>query len=159
MLRYAVLGLISLVASNAWAQQTPQPPDGTPASSSSPSSVKPSKAVVVMEEPLPGDNWTYEIRDEITGKILATRTDVVTEVTPKEISVTFKIAGKSNDGFNVYDRSWNLMSAGEWKYSPNDSLGIKMPTFSTVPCKVKLAIASMEISAFWPGFTLLTIDS
>ena len=127
MLRYAVLGLISLVASNAWAQQTPQPPDGTPASSSSPSSVKPSKAVVVMEEPLPGDHWTYEIRDEITGKIRATRTDVVTEVTPKEISVTFKIAGKSNDGFNVYDRSWNLMSAGEWKYSPNDSLGIKTP--------------------------------
>jgi len=41
--------------------------------------------------------------------------------------VAFKIAGKSNDGFNVYDRSWNLMSAGEWKYSPNDSLGIKTP--------------------------------
>lgn len=127
MLRYAVLGLISLVASTAWAQQTPPPPDGSPASSSSPTPVKPSNAAVAMPEPLPGDHWTYEVRDEITGKIAATRENVVTEVTAKDISVAFKIVGTPNDGFNVYDRSWNLVSAGQWNYSPSDGSGIKTP--------------------------------
>jgi hypothetical protein len=125
MLRYAVLGMIGLVASNALAQQAPQAE--APAASSSPASVQPSKAVVSMEEPLPGDHWTYEVRDEISGSISATRANVVTDVTPKEISVRFKIEGTRNEGFNVYDRSWNLINSGRWKYSPNDGTGIRTP--------------------------------
>jgi hypothetical protein len=121
MLRYAVLGLIGLVASSALAQQAP-PQTGTPAAST-----QPSKAVVAMEEPLPGDHWTYEVRDEISGTISATRENVVTEVTPTEISVRFKIVGTPNDGLYVYDRSWNLLSNGPWKYSPNDGAGIRAP--------------------------------
>ena len=80
-----------------------------------------------MEEPLPGDHWTYEVRDEITGTISAIRENVVTEVTPQEISVRFKVAGSSNQGLNVYDRSWNVKSTGNWKYSPNDGTGIQAP--------------------------------
>ena len=90
-------------------------------------STQPAKAVVVMEEPLPGDHWTYEVRDEITGKISATREFVVTDVSPKEISLRVKNLGASNEGFNVSDRSWNLVSAGQWKYSPNDGTGIQTP--------------------------------
>src|SRR6266850_3786449 len=126
MLRYAVLALSGLVASSALAQQAP-PQAGAPAASSSPAPVEPAKAVVAMEEPLPGDYWTYEVRDEITGTISATRTNVVTEVTPTEISMRFKILGTANEGFNVYDRSWNLISSGSWKYSPNDGSGIRTP--------------------------------
>ena len=78
MRRHAVFGLIAVfAASGATAQQSP-PQAETPPSSSSTAP----KAVVAMEEPLPGDYWTYEIRDEITGTISATRNNVVTEVTP-----------------------------------------------------------------------------
>jgi hypothetical protein len=119
MLRHAVVGLIAVfAASGAAAQQSPPP---------SAASTEPPKAVVAMEEPLAGDYWTYEIRDEITGTISATRTNVVTEVTPTEISVRFKILGTSNEGLNVYDRSWNLINSGPWKYSPNDGSGVRTP--------------------------------
>jgi hypothetical protein len=123
MLRYAVVGLIAVfAASGATAQQSPPQAEAPP---SSPSTTP--KAVVAMEEPLPGDYWTYEIRDEITGTISAVRTNVVTEVTPAEISVRFTIQGTSKGGFNVYDRSWNLINNSPWKYSPNDGSGIRTP--------------------------------
>jgi uncharacterized protein DUF3108 len=120
MHRYAILGVIGLIAGSALAQQAPPQAEA-------PASVQPSKAVVPMEEPRPGDHWTYEIRDEITGAISATRENVVTDVTPTEISVRFKILGTANEGFNIYDRSWNLISNGPWKYSPNDGTGIQAP--------------------------------
>src|ERR1700720_3279848 len=103
MLRYAAPVVISLVATSAWAQQAPPqaaaPPDAA-------ASVQPAKAVVPMEEPRPGDRWTYEVRDEITGTITTARENVVTDVTPTEISVRYKNVGATNTGFVVYDRSW-----------------------------------------------------
>jgi hypothetical protein len=126
MLRYAVLGVIGLAAGSALAQQVPAP-DGPPAASSSPAPASPPKAVISMEEPLPGDHWTYEVRDEITGTVAATRANVVTEVTPTDITVRFKIAGNNNEGLTIYDRSWNLMDSRPWKYTPNDGSGIKSP--------------------------------
>src|ERR1700680_646888 len=125
MLRYAVL-VLGLVSGAALAQQAP-PPDGAPAPSSPTAPVQPSGAVVAMEEPLPGDHWTYEVRDEIAGTITATRANVVTEVTPTDITVRFKIAGNNNEGINVYDRSWHLIDARPWKFSPNDGTGIRTP--------------------------------
>jgi hypothetical protein len=119
MLRCAVLGVMGLVATGAWAQQAPQPVPVAPAASSPP------KAVVPMEEPQPGDHWTYEVRDEITGVISPANTVVVTDVTAAEIRGRTKVAGV--ESLNVYDRSWNLKSAGDWKYVPNDGMGIRMP--------------------------------
>jgi hypothetical protein len=118
MLRYVVLGTIGLIASSASAQQSP-PQAETPAALAPATPAQPAKAAVSMEEPLPGDRWTYEIRDEITGAVTATRANVVTEVTPKEISVRFNIVGTQNSGMNVYDRSW--------KYAPHDGTGIVTP--------------------------------
>ncbi len=118
MLRYAVLGVIGFVAGSAWAQQPTQAPAAA---------VQPSKAVISMEEPLVGDHWTYDVRDEITGTITATRTNVVTEVTAKDISTRVDIVGKPEPGQIVYDRSWNVTLSGQWKYSPNDGAGIQMP--------------------------------
>jgi hypothetical protein len=130
MLRYAVLGLIGFVTGAALAQQAP-PPEGTPAASASSASIEPAKAVVAMEEPLPGDHWTYEVRDETTGTVKATRTNVVTEVTPTDISMRFKVVRTdktSFEGFNILDRSWNLLSDGPWQYLPyNGSTGIQTP--------------------------------
>jgi hypothetical protein len=124
MLRYAAPMVISLVATCAWAQQTP-PPAAAPLDAAA--SVQRAKALVPMEEPQPGDRWTYEVRDEITGTITATRENVVTEVTTNDISVRFKIVGTTNEGFTVYDRSWNLVEERPWKFSPNDGSGIQSP--------------------------------
>jgi len=122
MLRYLVLGVIGLAAGGAWAQQeTPQ--TAAPMSASA----QASKAVVPMEDPRPGDHWTYEVRDEITGKISATRENAVTEVTPAGITVRYKNIDNNNQGINVYDRSWNVVEEPPWKFSPNDGGGIQTP--------------------------------
>jgi hypothetical protein len=122
MFRYAMITIASLVAASALAQQQGEPPAPAPTTPAA------SNAIVPMAEPLPGDHWTYEVRDEITGKISATREIVVTEVTPADISVRWRISGTNNtEGLDVYDRSWNLKSSGPWKYLPNDGSGIRSP--------------------------------
>ena len=122
MLRYAAPLLISLVATSALAQQAPSP---APQDAAAPA--QPANAVVPMEDPQPGDHWTYEVHDEITGTITATRENAVTDVTPTEISVRFKTVGTGNQSFAVYDRSWNMVEDRPWKYSPNDGSGIESP--------------------------------
>jgi hypothetical protein len=125
MLRRASFLAICLVAPNVWAQQAPSPAE----TRATPASAQAAKAVVPMEEPLPGDHWTYEIRDEITGKLTATRENTVTEVSPNTISVRFdRIGANTNEhGFTVYDRSWNVLEDRPWRYSPHDGSGIQMP--------------------------------
>ena len=120
MYRYVLMGMICLLAGSepASAANDGPPPASTPATD---------KPVTAMEEPLPGDYWTYEIRDEITGKITYLRTFVITEVTPTEISVRSTDAGKTDGDLNVYDRSWNLKSRAPWKWQPHDGSGIKSP--------------------------------
>ena len=118
MHRYLLTGVICLLAGSVHAQGANDAPASTPA---------PVKPVISMEEPLPGDFWTYELRDEISGAVKAVRNNMVTEVTATEISVRFNIQGKPEGGFNVYDRSWNLKSAAPWKYTPHDASGIQSP--------------------------------
>lgn len=110
-----------------------EPPNpGEPPASSNQSLVPPTFAdppgVTAMEEPQPGDYWTFESRDEITGKLTGSRTFTVTEATPVEITVRVSAPGGGSDlGLMVFDRSWNLKSASLWTYSPNDGQGIKAP--------------------------------
>jgi hypothetical protein len=118
MHRYLLTGVICLLAGSVHAQGANDAPAAAPA---------PTKPVISMEEPLPGDFWTYELRDEISGAVKAVRNNMVTEVTATEISVRFNIQGKPEEGFNVYDRSWNLKSAAPWKYTPHDASGIQSP--------------------------------
>jgi hypothetical protein len=121
MFRNATILAMCLVATSAAAQQASAPAPGAVATPSA-------QAVVPMEEPIAGDHWTYETRDEITGKITATRENVVTEVTPAAISVRFRRVGANpEEGFSVYDRSWNVVEARPWRYSPNDGSGIQSP--------------------------------
>jgi hypothetical protein len=124
MLRYAILATIGLFAIGGALAQQPAPQAEAPAPSPSTES---RKTLVVMEEPLPGDHWTYEVQDEITGNISATRTNVVTDVTPTEISTRVNTAGQSNPGLIIFNRSWNMTQSGPWKYSPHDGSGIQTP--------------------------------
>jgi hypothetical protein len=119
MYRY-VIGLLCLLAGSVPAQAA----SDTPPPHSAASAAKP---VISMEEPLAGDFWTYEVRDEISGTVKAIRKNLVTEVTATEISVRFDVQDKPVDGFNVYDRSWNLKSSAPWKYQPHDGSGIQGP--------------------------------
>jgi hypothetical protein len=123
MLRCVILVVVNLAATGAWAQ-TPSPAAAPPDAVAA--SAQPAKAVVPMEEARPGDRWTYEVRDEITGTVTATREYVVTEVTPTEISVRYKNLGNT-EGLLVYDRSWNAVEDRPWRYSPNDGTGIQSP--------------------------------
>jgi hypothetical protein len=120
MYRYVMMGVVCLLAGNVQAQTASE----APAQSGSAAA----KPVILMEEPLQGDFWTYEVRDEISGTVKAIRKSLVTEVTPTEISVRFTTEGKESEGgFNVFDRSWNLKGAAPWRYQPHDGSGIQLP--------------------------------
>jgi hypothetical protein len=120
MLRKSMIAIACLLAASpaAWAADDPPP---------SPAASADAKPVRVMEQPLQGDFWTFEVHDEISGKVDAVRTHLVTEVSPTEISVRVSTQGKDSDGFSVYDRSWNIKNSGEWKYQPSDGGGIHTP--------------------------------
>jgi hypothetical protein len=90
----------------------------------------PNPAVAATANPqqvAPGDHWTYEVKDEISGAIKWTRTDLVTDVSTNQITVRFDIAGTGRSGVIVYDRSWNIVRDGPFKYSPNDGTGDQFP--------------------------------
>jgi hypothetical protein len=118
MFRCALVGVLCLLSGSALAQSQ---------GGAAPVAAGPANTITAMEEPLPGDYWAYEIRDEITGKITYVRTFVITEVTPTEISVRSSDAGNVGGDLNVYDRSWNLKSRPPWKWQPHDGSGIKSP--------------------------------
>jgi hypothetical protein len=124
MLRFALLGLVWLAVSSASAQQAA--PDAASPTSSVPAA-QTSKAIVPMEEPQPGDHWSYDVRDEISGQVTATRDNIITEVTPTQISVRHSVQKTDKQGLNVYDRSWNVIDNRVWKFSPHDGMGIQAP--------------------------------
>jgi hypothetical protein len=92
-----------------------------------PSEAKPSAAAgVKMPDPMPGDHWTYQVKDEISGTVKATRTDMVTDVSKNEIAVRFDFAGAGSQNV-IYDRLWNIKRSGAFNYIPNDGGGIRDP--------------------------------
>ncbi len=120
MLRKSMIVIACLLAASpaAWAAED------APAAPAASADAKP---VTAMEQPLQGDFWTFEVHDEISGKVTAVHTHLVTEVSPTEISVRVATQGKDSEGLVVYDRSWNLKNSGEWKYQPSDGSGIRTP--------------------------------
>jgi hypothetical protein len=115
MHRHAILVTIGLQAGVAAALGQPAEAPVTPPPPAS------------MEEPMPGDHWVYEIRDEILGTVRSTRTNAVTEVTPKEISTRATFSPNNNAVSVIFDRFWNRTSQGDLRYTPNDGTGIRLP--------------------------------
>ncbi|WP_315702112.1 MULTISPECIES: hypothetical protein [unclassified Bradyrhizobium] len=107
---------------------------------------------VAMEEPRQGDHWTYEIRDEISGKVTSKRTDTVTEVTPTAIAIRYT-NDRDKAGFQVYDRNWNAKTADAMKYTPNSGLGVVQPlkVGSTWPIKVEQTNTEKGFTWRWAG--------
>ena len=119
MLRRCLLATIGLLAlaGAAKAQTSGQPP--APAEQAS--------SQETMEEPQIGDHWTYEVRDEITGDLKSTITHTITDISPTEIGIRLAVLGKPDVGFQSYDRSWDMITNGVWRSTPNDGMGIRAP--------------------------------
>jgi hypothetical protein len=116
MLRYAFAALVLFGCSTPVLAQSPNS-----------SETKSGTAGVKIQDPAPGDHWTYEVRDEIAGTLKLTRTDTVTDVSKNEISMRIQVAGASSFGNIIYDPAWNIVSSGPFKYTPNDGTGIRRP--------------------------------
>jgi hypothetical protein len=73
-----------------------------------------------------GDRWVYEIRDEITGYPKGGYTDMVTEVSPREIILnrTFR---EAESVLITFDRDWDAIDNLLWKFEPNNGQGIRLP--------------------------------
>jgi hypothetical protein len=78
-----------------------------------------------------GDRWVYEIRDEITGYPRDGYTDMVTEVSPREIIVnrTMRepVSRWPESVLITFDRDWNTIDNLLWKFEPNNGQGIRLP--------------------------------
>jgi hypothetical protein len=78
-----------------------------------------------------GDRWVYEIKDEITGYSKGEYTDMVTEVSPREIVLnrTFRepVYGWPESLLVTFDRDWDAIDNLLWKFEPNNGQGIRLP--------------------------------
>jgi hypothetical protein len=125
MLRCAFLAAIGLLATAA-SLPAQTPPANSPPAASAPAVESPNSPDP-MEDAQLGDHWTYQFRDDITGDVKSTITNTVTDVSDSEISIRMAQLGNSNTGYQIFDRSWNLINNGVWRYTPNDGTGIRAP--------------------------------
>lgn len=124
MLRGArAVAIVLLAVTPASAQQGGAAP---PAAAAGPPAAT-TAAPADIRPPLPGDRWTYDVTDDISGKLQSTRTDMITDVAKDAVTVRFDVAGTGRSGTIVYDRAWGIVRADPFKYSPNDGTGIRLP--------------------------------
>jgi hypothetical protein len=127
--RLALLATVSLiVTATPLSAQTPTkeaPAPAPPAAAAPP--VEAPNSTESMEDAQLGDHWTYEFRDDISGDVKSTLTYTVTDLSDKQIGIRITKLGTSNNGDQTFDRSWNLMESGSWRYAPNDGTGIPSP--------------------------------
>ncbi|HEY6833254.1 MAG TPA: hypothetical protein VI251_12285 [Pseudolabrys sp.] len=124
--RMGLIALAMIASANIAAAQNSQPDSNKPATAASPDP-SPADSGTSMENALPGDHWTYEVKDEITGDLKLTTTNIVTDVSATELNVRTGAVGSAGNGNLVYDHAWNVKDTGTWKFSPNDGSGIKLP--------------------------------
>jgi len=91
----------------------------------------------------PGDRWTYQVIDDITGETRSTVVHTVTEIKDNTYSVqsTFTPYGQSvgSSALQVFDEDWNLLEDQVWTQNPaNPSTGIQLPLKLGAQWKVHL---------------------
>jgi hypothetical protein len=127
MSRYAFLAAFALLATMGPLCAQTAPAESPPAAAPPAPAVETPNSPEPMEDARLGDHWTYELRDDITGDVKSTITNTVTDVSDSEISTRTALLGNPNSGYLTYDRSWNLINNGAWRYTPNDGTGIRLP--------------------------------
>lgn len=86
-----------------------------------------SRPAVTMLPVATGDFWSYEVKDEISGKITYIRTIVVTDVTRTAVATRFNAPRPGQFGSIEFDHSWNIVISNAARYSPNDGTGVPPP--------------------------------
>ena len=76
---------------------------------------------------LPGDRWSYDITDEISGDLKQTTSVVVLSVSDAEIATRVTNRGTPRPIQIAFDRSWNRLDDDLWRYKPSDGTGIRLP--------------------------------
>jgi len=78
-----------------------------------------------------GDLWIYDTKNEVTGLPSEGYTEMVAQVSPKEVVVnrTFRepVYRWPQSVIVTYDHDWNSIDNLAWKFKPNNGLGIRMP--------------------------------
>jgi hypothetical protein len=78
-----------------------------------------------------GDLWIYDTKNEVTGLPSEGYTEMVAQVSPKEVVVnrTFRepVYRWPRSVIVTYDHDWNSIDNLLWKFKPNNGLGIRMP--------------------------------
>jgi hypothetical protein len=78
-----------------------------------------------------GDLWIYDTRNEVTGLPSEGYTEMVAQVSPKELVLnrTFRepVYRWPQNYIVTYDHDWDVIDRFDWRFKPNDGLGIRMP--------------------------------
>jgi hypothetical protein len=77
------------------------------------------------------DLWIYDTKNEVTGLPAEGYTEMVTEVSPKEVVVnrTFRepVNRWPQNYIVTYDHDWNVIDNFDHKFKANDGMGVRMP--------------------------------
>lgn len=134
MLRGFRAGLVTLFLVTPALAQNGAPPQAEPSATST--------TPAAMQQPAAGDRWTYDVTDDISGAHKLTRTDMITDASKNEIAVRFDVVGTGGTRNIVYDRAWDIVRDGPFKYVPNDGTGIRLPL--TPGAQWKFAVDAMN---------------
>ena len=124
MLRYAALLAVCLVATSAWAQQAPQPAAGPECAPPRPSleSRRPDGGAAPWRSLDLRNTGRDNREDHRNPGTRRHRGDA--DRNQRKVQETWR---HDNEGFTVYDRSWNVVEERPWRYSPHDGTGIQSP--------------------------------
>jgi hypothetical protein len=104
-----------------------------------------------------GDRWVYEIRDEITGYPKGGYTDMITEVSPREIILnrTFREAvyGSPESVLITFDRDWDAIDNLLWKFEPNNGQGIRLPLALGKTWQAEFGAKNLDTGAIYKGMS------
>jgi hypothetical protein len=97
----------------------------------------------------PGDHWTYDVTDEISGTIKETRKAMVTDVSKNEVAVRVDYVKSGRSSNLVYDQSWNVVRGPVFKFSPNDGSGVKFPLAPNAQWKFAIDEVNVNTGTTW----------
>lgn len=121
--RMAVVAGFTLLPCVARAED---PAAGKPADATAPA------PVVERLDVKPGDRWTYQSVDDVSGETKGSITFTLTEIRDRTFSVQFAFTPNgqnfTNTSLHVFDDAWNLLDDQTWTRAPGDpATGVRLP--------------------------------
>ncbi len=102
-----------------------------------------------------GDRWVYDIRDESTGYLRNGYTEMVTEVSPREIILnrTFREPGSGlpQSLLITFDRDWNAIDNLLWQFEPNNGQGVRLPLALGKTWQAEFDAKNLDTGATYKG--------